>query len=65
MICEIEIEFGGDIPKDPPADEVDSVLKKKNNILGFGFSKIKSATGKKSKKVIYVDPVFQRITIFK
>ena len=46
MICEIEIEFGGDIPKDPPADEVDSVLKKKNNILGFGFSKIKSATGK-------------------
>ena len=47
MICEIEIEFGGDIPKDPPADEVDSVLKKKNNILGFGFSKIKSATGNK------------------
>ena len=50
MICEIEIEFGGDIPKDPPADEVDSVLKKKNNILGFGFSKIKSATGKKINK---------------
>ena len=51
MICEIEIEFGGDIPKDPPADEVDSVLKKKNNILGFGFSKIKSATGKKTKDI--------------
>jgi len=33
VICEIEIEFGGDIPKDPPADEVDCVLKKKNNIL--------------------------------
>ena len=46
MICEIEIEFGGDIPKDPPADEADSVLKQKNNILGFGFTKIKSATGK-------------------
>ena len=55
MICEIEIEFGGDIPKDPPADEVDSVLKKKNNILGFGFSKIKSATGKKINNKSYKD----------
>ena len=48
MICEIEIEFGGDIPKDPPKDEVDSILKKKNKILEFGFSNIKKATGNKS-----------------
>ena len=49
MICEIEIEFGGDIPKDPPKDEVDSILKKKNEILEFGFSNIKKASGKNSK----------------
>ena len=58
MICEIEIEFGGDIPKDSPSDEVDSVLKKKNNILGFGFSKIKSATGKKQQKSDICRPIF-------
>ena len=49
MICEIEIEFGGDIPKDPPKDEVDSILKKKNEILEFGFSNIKKASGKNNK----------------
>ena len=52
MICELEIEFGGDVPKDPPADEVDSILKKQNKILDFGFTKIKNATGKKQQKNI-------------
>ena len=52
MICEIEIEFGGDIPKDPPKDEVDRILKKKNEILEFGFSNIKKASGKNRKSCI-------------
>ena len=52
MICEIEIEFGGDIPKGPPKDEVDSILKKKNEILEFGFSNIKKASGKNRKSCI-------------
>ena len=44
VMCEIEVEFGGDIPKDPPEDKIDSILKAEKKSLGY--STISKSVGK-------------------
>ena len=43
VICETEIEFGGDYPIEIPSDTVDDVMKSKKKQLGI--KKVKPAVG--------------------